>query len=814
MAEHDLAPVRTGSIGLDFAALKAEGIDALQGLCSGQWTDYNLHDPGVTVLEQLVYGLTDLAYRTEFDVADYLTGPDGAIAYDALALYPPEDVFHGQVLTVGDYRRSLYDAIPSVSEIWVRTLGNGLLAIDVAVPAEIQTPQGRASIAQQVRSHYASNRNLCEDLREVTVLGSVEYYLDGDIELCGERAPAEILAQILFDCRDYISSGMMVHRLRDVVAQGMPLETVYEGPPTSKGFITMGEDPVQASTVTISELVGVIRRIDGVRRVRSLAFRDADEVKLEEISCDTRTGHYPCLPFPQDAARGYLRLQAESSAGFGMGGPARDPASALLKNHAFHESAEHALKKLQFHRNAFRTTITDGAAFPLPVGRYRELAEYYSVQNDFPAVYGIGQYGLPQSAGPARIGQAQQLKGFLFPFEQLMANYLQNLQEIPTLFSARDDGHASYFHRHLSNHEIPDIEALLIDPEGEDFRALKEHDDYCERKGRVVDYLLALHGDAFPQTMLRRFNQYHANDTERWLLGAKAQLVRSLIALSAWRGTACNYLAEPGNESSESVLERRVAILLGLDAATSRGYDGAAWSGAPHEMVGAQVRAPAPGWQTVTPDLDLDLDVDLDLAGLAAQAQAAPAADAFTPTIFRAGIALANYALDSDDDGTVTSLYCGTGDTWSLVGHYPTRPAAVLAAHACVDTLVAANQARERLRIVEHVLLWPSDRMPLEKDFYGARMSVVLPDWTARCIDGDFRQFVQETVRRNCPAHVHPTFLWLAPAPMAAFDALWQEWRGARRALHHDAAAPSAQAASNGAASALAAFLMTPEGER
>ena len=32
----------------------------LQELCGETWTDYNLHDPGVSILEQLCYGLTDL----------------------------------------------------------------------------------------------------------------------------------------------------------------------------------------------------------------------------------------------------------------------------------------------------------------------------------------------------------------------------------------------------------------------------------------------------------------------------------------------------------------------------------------------------------------------------------------------------------------------------------------------------------------------------------------------------------------------------------------------------------------------------------
>jgi hypothetical protein len=52
--------------GLDFDALRKAGIAMLQELCGEKWTDYNLHDPGVTILEQLCYGITDLAYRSEF----------------------------------------------------------------------------------------------------------------------------------------------------------------------------------------------------------------------------------------------------------------------------------------------------------------------------------------------------------------------------------------------------------------------------------------------------------------------------------------------------------------------------------------------------------------------------------------------------------------------------------------------------------------------------------------------------------------------------------------------------------------------------
>jgi hypothetical protein len=70
----------------NFAILRQEGVQLLQELSGGTWTDYNLHDPGVTVLEQLCYALTDLIYRTGFDPQDYLVGEDGTIDFDEGAL--------------------------------------------------------------------------------------------------------------------------------------------------------------------------------------------------------------------------------------------------------------------------------------------------------------------------------------------------------------------------------------------------------------------------------------------------------------------------------------------------------------------------------------------------------------------------------------------------------------------------------------------------------------------------------------------------------------------------------------------------------
>jgi hypothetical protein len=48
-------------IAIDYEALRAEGMRLLGRLAGAQWTDFNAHDPGVTILEQLCYAITDLA---------------------------------------------------------------------------------------------------------------------------------------------------------------------------------------------------------------------------------------------------------------------------------------------------------------------------------------------------------------------------------------------------------------------------------------------------------------------------------------------------------------------------------------------------------------------------------------------------------------------------------------------------------------------------------------------------------------------------------------------------------------------------------
>jgi hypothetical protein len=59
----------------DFYRLRREGIDFIEKLGSHWWTNYNTHDPGITILEALCYAITDLAYRISWNIEDILASP-------------------------------------------------------------------------------------------------------------------------------------------------------------------------------------------------------------------------------------------------------------------------------------------------------------------------------------------------------------------------------------------------------------------------------------------------------------------------------------------------------------------------------------------------------------------------------------------------------------------------------------------------------------------------------------------------------------------------------------------------------------------
>jgi len=94
---------------MDYAFLREEGLKHIQKLAGEIWTDYNIHDPGITILEMLCYAITDLGYRTNNDIKDILASQTGENSEKTRDFFIASEILPNNPLTIEDYRKLIID---------------------------------------------------------------------------------------------------------------------------------------------------------------------------------------------------------------------------------------------------------------------------------------------------------------------------------------------------------------------------------------------------------------------------------------------------------------------------------------------------------------------------------------------------------------------------------------------------------------------------------------------------------------------------------------------------------------------------------
>jgi hypothetical protein len=789
MTEHAIARHLSDPDGLDFDAIRRKGIDLLQSLSGNKWTDFNLHDPGVTLLEMLCYGLTDLVYRTDFDVADFLTGPSDRIDFSAQALFPPQQVFPNQPVTDIDFCKLIYDRLPDIDDVWITPGADGLFSVFVKPRESLfhakETSDAELRVA--VLALLARHRNLGRDVDEVRIVASEPYILSGEIEIDDSRPAAEIYADLYFQCAKLISSGGHILRFEEARAAGMSWEDMLEGPLTGHGFIEDGHFATPNYEIDAIKLIALARHVSGVKQVKKLCLMDRAGTETAWIRLAPSDAVCPVLEFPADPGRAQaLRLvhgkvPGQQAVGQGEEDPKMHSRHALQ----FHEQVRLYIKKFEFEHSAFRTG--DGnleRLLDLPQGHYRPLDEYSSVGEHTPAMYGINHYGVPKSEPPHVHARALQLKAYLYPFEQMMANYLASLHGIKQLYSVDATLDKTYFAKFLGNREIPKIQSLYCDGVGQaDIDAvLREQDQFADRRSRVLDSMLAMYGEVFPDDALRRYDLYHADTFDLHLIDCKIGLLRHVCELSSRRGSAMDVHAEHGNGANYPAIAQRVQLLSGADpTALGRSLIGDILHGDVkyisdlryREKLAQQEGYPRGVRYEQTESLPSGIDA---LADDAAPMQLPHGA--VSPALMLAGIHRENYrVLGVGGDDAWLCLNVADAECWPIL-RLP-REALAGAGRQMRQLLTGLNRRCEGFHLLEHVLLRPRGNdavRSVPEHFYGHRVSVVLPAFTARFADPGCRAWVEGLIAQHLPAHILPQFYWLDFPLLAQFELRHASW--------------------------------------
>ena len=813
----------------NFERLREQGMAHVQALCGQTWTDHNLHDPGITILEQLCFALTELVYRADFDVADQLTGPDGQIDFEGLSLHPPQLVFPCRATTAADYRRLLLDRVPGLDDAaLLQRHGSHAGVYTLQLNLAHSRAWSEAERSRQALATYRSQRNLGEDV-EPRPLVLQEHWcgLDADIEIGGPREAAEILAEVYDTAARLIDRAASFTTLAEERAAVRSWDDLLDGPFIPHG-IAANPARHRGERLYVAELAERVRRIDGVREVRSLRLTMAESSAppgplLWGGDTWTLALLVPFESTTEAAHRGVDRVMIQR-----RGQQLHVPASELRRRYEELQAAHLA------QRGGVGSDTRAGGrqAWPdaLPRGRYRQAAPYHSVQHHFPAVYGLGRHGVPPSAGAQAQAKSRQLASYLLLFEQLIANGAAQLAHLLELFSINGGSAQSYWWQMLEPlpetagspadasqpvPQVPGLQGLLIgSPQSLQAEVFAPFDPGARRKHRVLDHLLALHGETLTQNAMRQFcHHLSPRETDALLLDQKVKVLADIVRLGQDRAGGFDY-SQPSWDRPDNctTLVRRTCRLLGFAHAHSRPLCRRRVHLRLPQTLGLDSNAARVEASRAAEGQRLDFDAcepSEQEASSDLEAAAQPGQPPSDPVLLRSGVTRSNYRLlpcgKPGADEVMLLLGPDRQGQWRSLGKASDAAAATRYAARLRAMLLRLNEDSEGLHVVEHVLLRPLAHRPqathAEKFHHpaisGQRVTAVLPGWTVRTEQKTFRELAEETLRLNCPAHLALSFKWLDFDAMLAFETAYAEWldqrvahgRGEASAEQVDAAA-------------------------
>lgn len=567
---------------MDYSLLRQEGIRQLERLAKQLWTDFNTHDPGITLLEQICYALTDLAYRINYSVPDLLSS-QGVDTY--ASLYTPAQILPSYPVTLNDLRKLVIDvngvknawldkaqAIPLYFDACTNTLCIQKQAI-TAEPIDLQglyqvgfeifewlTVAGAAEYQETILWHVAHrlrvHRGLGEDFATIQPLDPQDIQVQAWIEIDAVEEANSMLLAIYKKIADYISPPIRFSSLREQRQAGKSVDEIFDGPLLTHGFIETEvlEQAQRRTTLRTSDLIHAIMDVPGVKAVTHI-YISASESEGGPWSLDLDPNKAP-------------RLDVHGS-------------NICLERNRLAVSTNVAGVRQAYYQRLRQSDVAPGPAAwdwpvpaePVPAGRDRNVKNYYSIQHQLPATYGIGAMGLPDSAPPLRQAQAKQLQAYLLFFDQLLANDFSQLAHVSNLFSFTDARAQTYFSQVITDPTlgIDDIYSTDITTHQERLQQITEnpeaganridppvdfnrHNKQFNRRNRFVNHLLARFAEQFTD-----YSSF-VDSTAEANIPAPAQLVQDKQAflqdypqLSRARGTAAG-------------LEQRLRRKLGIKA--------------------------------------------------------------------------------------------------------------------------------------------------------------------------------------------------------------------------------------------------------
>ncbi|WP_109302616.1 hypothetical protein [Aquimarina sp. AU474] len=815
---------------LDFYFLRKKGIEYISQLGGRLWTDYNSHDPGITILEMLSYAISDLGMRINMPIENLLAADENDKGIET-QFFKPADIFPSKPVTALDYRKIFID-IPGIKNCWlskfekimyldckkdkltynkedIDIIGSGSIAESdfikefnlkglnnitleydedfLKIGTEKLSKQKKAEriqnkkeeLIEQVRVKYHQNRNLCEDLID---LGEVELHpisICASIEVENEADEELIHAKVLIAIENYFSPTINFYSIQEMLDKGYTTDQVFEGPILNRGFIDTEEleNANLREEVRLSDIIKLIMNIEGVKFVKEISVGNCDDDIAESndwlICIDKGKKPVLCDKSIINYNKGFLPLNLNQ------------------------KQVEEYLDDLKPE-----ATLVLDQELPLPEGQYFDNASYTTIQNDFPDTYGIGIDGLSARATTSRKSQAKQLKAYLLFFDKILASYFQHLGKVKELLSVSGQSENTYFTQAIK--DVAGFEDLVnnynTNNDEELTNALfKEIDNNTVRRNQILDHLLSRFAERFGEyTFLMK--TLYGDATGEVVLRNKEAFLKDYKVISRERGNAFDYYKQPfsnlWNTNNVSGTQKRLARLLGIKDYNRRNIS--------NSFINIKTDVDENDCKVFRWEI-LDTKGEPILRSTENYGSKTAAINELHFSVLQL-IETSKYDLEEaftktiKDDTDVDNIKLNKS---SLKGVYsfsvinPDFPVSstkrITAIHSrfydtqeelkdgIFETLafVENDFTEEGLFLVEHILLRPDVKQidVDEKSFipvcadtcencepvdpYSYRVSIILPGYTYRFADTDFRNYMENVIKQEIPAHVIARICWV-----------------------------------------------------
>ncbi|GGF03410.1 hypothetical protein [Flavobacterium limi] len=816
---------------MSFDFLRKKGIEYIESLGSQFWTDYNTHDPGITILEVLCYAITDLGMRINLPVEDILSSNSNPIQEQ---FFTASEILPMQAVTALDYRKILIDIDPDIKNCWLQKTSKKLFVnckdakISLKKEDFVGTPDTfikeseirgyynilvdfkEISVAKKdilktkIIEKFHANRNLCEDVLEVSEVEIQPIAVCALIELEPEANEEYIHALITFELEKYLSPGIKYYSLAEMFEKGYSSDQIFEGPFLERGFIDTAElkNSSLRTEVRLSDIMQIIMSIKGVSVIKDISLNNCEAIETEGSVWNI------CIPANKKPS-----LCHKSTLNFSKG---------VLPVTVNKIKAKKYLEEIQEDFAYSQLNAAKNRELQVPSGKITATEFYSSITNNFPENYGIGEIGLSESASAERKVKAKQLKGYLLFFDQILASYFKHLSNIKEILSINSELSNTYFTQTITDmtgfKEIVN-EAYLSSGEKKLDEFLFGHlDDSIKRQNQMKDHLIARFAERFAEYAFLMKSLYGASSDEIVLKNKSAFLI-NYDTISSKRASGFNYFNQPlsnlWNTFNVTGLENRIAGLLGIkgDKNQQTGKRGIKRKDISGLFV--QLYDPSPGespnlfrWRirnnadeiilTATEDYENQLSAikEMYFSILKIYETSEKQIEQAFETLFKNrdnGIVF--------KDTVINTFEVIESDTHKYSFHIInpefvddlSNPDRIIARQyelyltleevkaAMLDLLIFFKEefSDEGIFLVEHILLVPNPNEIINADYYmpicaddcsgdccipnpySFKISVVLPGYTYRFADVDFRNFAEDVIRQEIPSHILGKICWI-----------------------------------------------------